>query len=84
MFSSKIAQRLGKYFANWVSQHKKCSIDKMRQYKMIPIFHACGDHSLCNGVEDTFCLAVKEKEQNKPYHRKPIFDLKKKAPIKMG
>ena len=59
IYSSKIAQRLGKYFANWVSQLKKSSIEKMRQYKMIPVFHACGDHSLCNGVEDTFCLAVK-------------------------
>ena len=28
MFSSKIAQRLGKYFANWVSQLKIISVKK--------------------------------------------------------
>ena len=86
MFDSKIAGRLGKYFANWVCQVKKFTLEKTRTLKMIPVLHSMGDHSLFDDVEDTFCYAIKAKKDKKEYYRKPIFDVvnKKKTCRQMG
>ena len=68
MLDSKKAKRLGKFFTNQVAQTKDEKMKMVKKLRMVPVIHACGDHSLCAADKGNWSHTIRAKEKKTLYH----------------